>query len=233
MRNSLLAVIALTSLTACTQGNLDAATSDRGRNLDLMPTAMVQAWNGGPVVSAPYSRTLAIGSRIEASWGRTITSRSNKAGETVTVTVTTDVKDDRARVVIPSGATIDLLIRELAPATSRSDSDGKLVLSVTSTTIRRRTYSLRGVVTSVPHTLKGRGITKSAAVKVGVGTAVGAAVGQVIGRDTKATVIGGAVGAVGGAVLAAQTANRDLVVSGGSPVVITLTRPFTITVGLR
>jgi YMGG-like Gly-zipper len=231
VRNSLLAVFALTSVTACTRGNLDAASSDTGRNVDLVPSTTVQAWNDRSPVAAAGSRTLAIGSRINASWGRTISSSSNKEGETVTITVTSDVKDGRGRVVIPSGATVDLLITDLEPATSRSDPDGKLALRVTSTTIRGRTYALKGDVTSVPHTLKSHGIGTSEAKKVGIGTAVGAAVGQVIGKDTKATVIGGAVGAVAGAAVARETKNRELVVSVGAPVVITLTGAFTIADG--
>jgi hypothetical protein len=191
----------------------------------------VQAWNDRPAVAAPASRTLAIGSRINGSWDRTINSSSNKEGETVTITVTSHVKDGRGRVVIPSGATVDLLITDLEPATSRSDPDGKLALSVTSTTILGKTYALQGVVTSVPHTLKSHGIGTSEAKKVGIGTAVGAVVGQVIGKDTKATVIGGAVGAVAGAAVARETKNRDLVVTAGTPVVITLTGPFTIADG--
>jgi hypothetical protein len=227
MRNTLFAVLAMSSLAACTRGNLDAATSDSARNVDLVPTLAVKPWNDRSPVAAPASRTLDIGSRINATWGRTITTAGNKAGETVTTTVTSDVKDDRGRVVIPSGATIDLLITKLEPATSRGDADGVLLLSVTSTTIRGRTYSLQGDVTSVTHSLRSRGTGKSEVLKVGVGTAVGAAVGQVIGKNTKATVIGGAIGAVGGAVVARQTKNRDLVISVGAPVVITLTGPFT------
>ena len=227
MKHSLLAIIALTSVAACTRGELDAASSDTTRNLDLVPTVIAQAWTDGPLRGGSAARTLAIGSRINATWGASITSSDNKAGQTVTVTVTSDVKDGRGGVVIPSGATVDLLIRELAPATSRSDADGKLVLGVTSTTIRGRTYSLRGNV-AVPHTLRSHGIGGSEAKKVAIGTAVGAAVGQVIGRDTKATVIGGAIGAVGGAVVARQTKNRELVVSAGAPVVITLTEAFTV-----
>ena len=224
------AVLALSGAVGCSDRNLDAASADTGRNLDLPPAAMVPAWNDGPASAAPAKRTLAIGSRINGSWGRTINSSSTKEGETVTITVTSDVKDGRGRVVIPSGATVDLLITDLEPATSRSDPDGKLALSVISTTIRGNTYTLQGAVTSVPQTLKSHGIGTSEAKKVGIGTAVGAVVGQVIGKDTKATVIGGAVGAVGGAVVARQTKNRDLVVSVGAPVVITLTGPFTIDV---
>ena len=231
MRHSLLAVFALTSLTACTRGDLDAASSDTARDIELVPTVIAQGYSDSPVRVGAASRTLATGSRINATWGNSITSSNNKVGQTVTVTVSSDVKDGRGRVVIPSGAVVDLLIKELAPATSRSDDDGKLVLGVTSTTIRGRTYSLTGNVTSLPHTLQSHGIGGSEVKKVAIGTAVGAAVGQVIGRDTKATVIGGAIGAVGGAAVARQTKNRELVVSAGAPIVITLTAPFTIADG--
>jgi hypothetical protein len=224
----MLAVFTLTSLTACSRGDLDAAMTDTGRNLDLAPTVTVAAWDDRPLAASPAARTLAIGSRINATWGRALSSSSNKEGETVTVTVTSNVRDGRGRVVIPGGATVALVITDLEPATSRSDPDGKLALSVTSTTIRGQTYALQGVVTSLPHTLKSHGIGTSEAKKVGIGTAVGAVVGQVVGKDTKATVIGGAIGAVGGAVVARQTKNRELIVSAGAPVVITLTGPFTI-----
>jgi len=230
MRTMILAVLALSGAVGCSGGDLDAAMSDSGRSLELLPTDTVAAFNDRPLAAAPAMRTLAIGSRINGSWGRTINSSSTKEGETVTITVTSDVKDARGRVVIPSGATVDLLITDLEPATSRSDPDGKLALSVTSATIRGKTYALQGEVTSVPHTLKSHGIGTSEAKKVGIGTAVGAVVGQVIGKDTKATVIGGAVGAVAGAAVARETKNRDLVVTVGAPVVITLTGPFTIDV---
>ena len=228
MIKATLAVFALTSLMACSRGNLDAASSDTSRNLDLVPTDTVNAFNDRPLAGTPAARTLASGSRISGSLTQTINSSSTKEGETVTITVTSDVKDGRGRVVIPSGATVALLITDLEPATSRSDPDGKLALSVTSTTIRGKTYALQGAVTSVPHTLKSHGVGTSEVKKVAIGTAVGAAVGQVIGKDTKATVVGGAVGAVAGAAVARETKNRDLVVTVGAPVVITLTGPFTI-----
>jgi hypothetical protein len=172
--------------------------------------------------------TLNAGATIDATWGSGITSRSNNAGETVTVNVDTDVKDDLGNVIIPAGATVDLLITQLSPATNRGQADGKFSLSVTSTSIHGVVYPLQGEVTSVPHSLKDRGVGTAEVAKVGVGAAVGAVAGQVIGRDTKATVIGGAVGAVGGAAVAVQTASRDVVVNAGAPVRITLTGPFTV-----
>ena len=227
MRNTMLAALALAGLTACSRGNLDAASDSAGRDVALLPVDVGRAINDRPLSSAPATRTLGAGSRIDATWGAEINSRSNAAGETVTINVSNDVKDSRGRVVIPAGSTVNLLITQLAPVTNKSQTDGKLALSVTSAMIRGQRYSLQGDA-SVPHTLKSRGVGKAEAVKVGVGTAVGAAVGQVLGRDTKATVIGGAVGAAGGAVVAAQTKSRDVVVSPGAPVVITLTSPLTV-----
>jgi hypothetical protein len=166
------AVVLLTTLTVgCSWGNLDAATSDSSRTFELLPADTIFAFNDAPPIGALGMRRLAIGSRINATWGRTISSRTNKAGETVTIIVTSDVKDDRGNVVIPSGATIELLITELAPATSRSDSVGKVALTVTSTMIRGRSYSLQGDVTSVGGAAVAAR-TASRDVVVNVGTAV-------------------------------------------------------------
>ena len=185
MRSNLFAVLALTGLTACSRGNLEAAPSDAGRNPNEARTDTVAAWEDRSL--APNSRTLNTGSRITATWTRSITSRTNKAGETIKVIVTADARDERGRVVIPSGAIIDVHVADLAPATTSRDMHGTFALNVTSTTIRDRTYFLFGAVT-VPHSLKAR-----------------------VGKD-----------------VATKSAPRDVVVSVGSRVLITLSRPFTI-----
>jgi hypothetical protein len=225
----MLAALALTGLGACGRGTPAVASADStGRDVTLVPAGGGFALGDQPARSTSLARTLPIGSRIDATWGEAITSRSNKAGETVTIRVSADVKDANGRVVIPAGSTVDLRITTLTPATNRSQEDGSLALSVTSAMIRGQRYALQGDVTSVTHWLKSRGVGTAEAVKVGVGTAVGAAAGQVIGKDTKGTVIGGAVGAAAGAAAALQTASRDVVVSTGAPVVITLTGPLTV-----
>jgi uncharacterized membrane protein len=81
-------------------------------------------------------------------------------------------------------------------------------------------------VQPVPHELRGRGVTAGDAAKVGVGAAGGAVLGKVIGKDTKGAVIGGVIGAAGGAVVASQTATRDVVVKAKTPVVLVLTQPL-------
>jgi hypothetical protein len=207
MTRTTIAWLALIGLAGCARGSLggDRAGTD------------VQ----GPDALLPQTR-------VAAAMNRTITSRSDKAGETVTATVTADVKNGRGQVVIPAGSTVELRITQLEPARNKSQSDGKLALQVLAVSVRGQRYPAHGEVTSVPHTLKGRGVTAGEAEKVGVGTVVGAVAGRVIGGNAKGTLIGGAVGAAGGTAVAIETASRDVVVSAGAPVMITLTSPLRV-----
>ena len=175
------------------------------------------------------SRTLASGGTIDATMSETITSRSSKAGETVRTTVDADTKDASGRIVIPAGSVLELTIGEITPAKNRSQEDGTLTLQVAGVTVRGQRYPLDGQVTSLSHSLKGRGVSVGEVEKVAVGTAVGAVAGRIIGGNTKGAIIGGAVGAAGGTVVAIQTASRDVVVIAGTPLTITLTGPLTVT----
>jgi hypothetical protein len=85
---------------------------------------------------------------------------------------------------------------------------------------------VEATVQPVSRELRGRGVGGSEAAKVGVGAAGGAVLGRVIGGNTKGAVIGGVVGAAGGAVVASQTATRDVVVKAKTPVVFVLTAPL-------
>ena len=78
----------------------------------------------------------------------------------------------------------------------------------------------------MPYELRGRGVTGEEAAKVGVGAAGGAVVGRVLGGNSKGAVIGGVVGAAGGAVVASQTAAKDVVVKARTPVALVLTAPI-------
>ena len=121
-----------------------------------------------------------------------------------------------------------LTIAEITPAKNKSQQDGTLVLQVTNVTVRNQGYPLSGEITSLSHTLKGRGVTAGEVEKVAVGTAIGAVAGRVIGGNSKGTIIGGAIGAAGGTVVAVHTASRDVVVSAGTPVGITLSNPLKV-----
>jgi hypothetical protein len=178
-----------------------------------------------PVAAA---RSLAGGTRIEASISDALSSRTNKSRETVRASVTRDVADDRGRVVIPAGSVVTLTIDKLEPGSDQVRPEGRLQLIVSSVTIGGESYPLSATLDAVPHQLVGRGITKDEAARVAAGTAIGAVAGQVIGKNTKSTVIGGAVGAVAGGAVAARYAYRDVVVSAGTPIVLTLMQPLKV-----
>jgi type IV secretory pathway VirB10-like protein len=157
-----------------------------------------------------------------------ISSRTNTVGQHVNGVVSGDVMDAAGAVVIPSGSPVVLTIAVLGPAMNSGQKDGTIALQATSVTVGGTTYDLNATVGAVPHTLVGRGITKSAVENVAVGTAVGAVVGQAIGKNQKSTIIGGAVGAVAGGARAATVADRDVVVAAGTPITLTLTQSLTI-----
>jgi hypothetical protein len=187
-----------------------------------------QSPQAGANVNATPSRTLAHGTTIDVTTSRTITSRSDEAGQSLMTTVDADVKNSSGRVVIPAGSTVELVITEISPAKSKSAQDGTLTLRVADVTVAGKSYPLDAEVTSVSHTLKGRGVTAGEVEKTAAGAAIGAVAGRVIGGNAKGTIIGAVVGGAGGAVVANETASRDVVVNAGSPIELTLTGPLTV-----
>jgi len=215
MTRTMLAGLALVGLAACGMA--------KGQSPEAIAEEALKAKTAAAAKAAPATRSLLTGTTIDVTMGETITSRSNEAGETVTTTVDADIKDGSGRIVIPAGSVLELTITEITPAKNKSQEDGTLVLAVTNVTVRDRSYPLSGEITSLSHTLKGRGVTAGEVEKVAVGTAIGAVAGRVIGGNAKGTIIGGAIGAAGGTVVAVHTASRDVVVNAGTPVGITLT----------
>src|SRR5205823_5556757 len=81
---------------------------------------------------------------------------------------------------------------EPAPA---PNSSGQLTLDVKSVSVRGTSYAVDATVESMDTVMKGRGVTKADAAKVGGGAIAGALVGKLLGKNAKGAVIGGAVGA--------------------------------------
>ncbi len=157
----------------------------------------------------------------------TITSRRNKAGETMTVTVPSDVRDASGTVVIPAGSRMTLDIVELGPSENKGDDVGKLTLRPSRVTIRGESYPLSARVTSVEYELKGRGVQAGDVAKVGIGAAAGAVLGNILGGK-KGTIVGGVVGAGAGTAVAVQGVDRDVVILPGARIDITLSDPLQV-----
>ena len=172
--------------------------------------------------------TLGSGATIEATTERGISSRTDKAGETFTASVSRPVKDGDGLVVIPAGSTLHLTIAELQPANDKSAADGRISVVLSAVTVGGKQFPVSGKVTSMAHVLKGRGVGTTEVGKTAAGAVVGGVAGRVIGGNATGTVIGAVVGGAAGAAVAVETANRDVVVAAGTPIIVTLAGPVTI-----
>jgi hypothetical protein len=54
---------------------------------------------------------------------------------------------------------VELTITEITPARNKGQADGTLTIQVTGVTVRGQDYPIAAEVTSLSHTLKGRGVT--------------------------------------------------------------------------
>lgn len=193
------------------------------------PAAPVSRPAPAPLPPAPRTVALAAGTLLEGTLDRTISSKSSKVGDRVTVRVANDVRNGSGLVVVPAGSTVELTITSIEPARDKSQAFGKLTLAVTGITVRGASHPIQADVSSVVTSMKGGGIGTGEAAKVGAGAIIGGIAGRVIGGDKTGTIIGAVVGAAAGAAVAVETANRDVVVQAGSTVGITLREPLRVT----
>ena len=182
--------------------------------------------NVGPASNAA-ARTVPIGTEIHAALDDSINSRKDTVGRTVTAVVMENITGSDGKTLIAAGSPVRLTVTRLSPARSKG-AQGRLRLRVDGIGIGQELQSVRAEVQAVPHELRGRGVTAGDAAKVGVGAAAGAVAGKVIGKNTKGAVIGGVIGAAGGAVVASQTATRDVFVKARTPVTLKLTQPLVV-----
>ena len=248
MQTRLLVVLALAGAAACGGGGNDAAKADSlQRDLAMAPADTTAALNDRPAAEpaatpaattpapakstpaprrpAPVASRLAQGTTFATAALDSITSRHNRAGETMRVRVSEDVKDAQGRTVIPAGSVVALRIDTLAPAENDADHTGKLHLTPTSVEIGGTSYPLSATVDSVKYSIVGRGVTAGDAAKVGAGAAAGAVAGRLLGGK-RGTAVGAVVGAAGGAAVASQTNDRDVVIRPGNYVRIKLAANF-------
>jgi hypothetical protein len=170
-------------------------------------------------------RTLPIGTQIHAALDDSINSRRDSAGRSITAEVTENVTGAGGKILVPAGSTVHLTVTRLGSSKSKG-SPGRLGFRVDGIQLGGGLQKVEATVKPVPRELRGRGVGGSEVAKVGVGAAGGAVLGRVITGNDKGAVIGGVVGAAGGAVVASQTATRDVVVKAKTPLVFVLTTPL-------
>jgi type IV secretory pathway VirB10-like protein len=245
---SLFAALAGVAFLACAKPDQTSQSADStARNLTLAPTESTAALKDvpapatdaakpatekktpvkKPVAPKPAPLMLAAGTSVPATAVDSISTRSAKAGDPFTATVSQDVKDATGRVVIPAGATVSGTITAAEPAPN-PNSSGKIELAVTSVTVRGASYSIDASVVGKDTVMKGRGVTGADAAKVAGGAVAGAIVGKLLGKNKKGAVIGGAAGAAAGAAAARQSRDIDVVIPKGAAITIKLNAPLTV-----
>jgi hypothetical protein len=239
-----LVFLAMAALVSCS-GERDGGAAADGSTRDLQRPAVDASspMNDRPATSkskagtrpaptpatkpAPRERVLSSGTAISAKFDAGISSRTHKAGQKLTGTVSSDVKDKSGRVVIPAGSKVHVTIAAIHESERKSDKTGKLVLTPTKVEIAGRTYAISGSASALDRTLKDRKTNAGDIAKVGVGVGAGALLGTAVsGGSTKGAVIGGVAGGAVGAQRAVETQDRDVVVPAGSRLKVTLAAPF-------
>jgi glycine zipper 2TM protein len=250
-RNYLLpiATMSIVGLFACAKGEQTSQSADStARNLTLAPTESTAAMKDVPSRATepakpatepkkapppkaappkPAALMLAAGTRVGLTANDSISTRSAHAGDPFTATVSHDVKDATGRVVIPAGSSVSGTVAAAEPAPN-PNSTGRIELSVTSVSVRGKSYPIDASVVSKDTVMKGRGVTKADAAKVAGGAVAGAILGKIIGKNTKGAVIGGAAGAAAGAAAARESRDIDVVIPKGAAITIKLNQSLRV-----
>src|SRR5213080_292462 len=241
----LIAVLTAVALAGCVKSDQANQTADStARNLTLAPTESTAAIKDVPAPAtepakvapkppaprkpaAPTTLTAASGTRVPLAVSESISTRQAKPGDAFTATVAQDVKDAAGHVVIPAGSAAQGTIVAAEPAPN-PNSSGQLTLDVKSVSVRGTSYAVDASVESMDTVMKGRGVTKADAAKVGGGAVAGALVGKLLGKNAKGAVIGGAVGAAAGAAAARASRDIDIILPKGAAITIKLNKPLTV-----
>jgi hypothetical protein len=147
--------------------------------------------------------TIPAGVKISVVTDQSVSSKTAKAGETVTGSVAHDVISD-GKVVIPKGSPAKLTLSSVQ-ASGRLSTPAKLYLRLRTVTVGGKTYTI--ATSSAGRTLGGKG--KRDAGFIGGGAAGGAVIGALAGGG-KGAAIGAAAGAGAGTAGAAATGKKDI-----------------------
>jgi hypothetical protein len=152
---------------------------------------------------AQASGTAPQGTKISVVTDQAVSSKTAKAGQTVTGTVAQDVTVG-GKVVIPKGSAAKLTVSSVQ-ASGRLSTPAKLYLRLRTVTVAGKTYTF--ATSSAGRTEGGKG--KRDAGFIGGGAAGGAIIGALAGGG-KGAAIGAAAGAGAGTAGAAATGKKDI-----------------------
>ena len=185
------------------------------------PEAMASPPSPPEEKPAPQPIVVPVGTALTVKLGQALGSKSSQTGQTFLATLAQPVTV-RGAAAIPSGSISSGTVVS-AKAKGKIKGEGELVLTLTSITVKGKTYSIR--TGTLDSTVKGKG--KRTAVATGGGAAGGALIGGLAGGG-KGAGIGALVGAGAGLAGGTMTGNKQIEFPAESALTFQLSAPLTL-----
>lgn len=195
--------------------SLSRATSSSSTTTSQTTTSRSGVYADPPASRVTTTRTIPAGTELQVRTNEAIQSESAAEGRIYTANVERDVLDNSGQIVVPRGASAQLVVKEMKPGGATSSPE--LALDLQSITMNGSTY----YVSTEDLQRSGRegiGANKRTATMVGGAAVLGTLLGAIAGGG-KGAAIGAIAGAAAGA--GAQVLTRGKTVSVPAETVLT------------
>jgi hypothetical protein len=199
------------------------APAPRPRTVDNTPTPAPAPRPTTRTVSS----TAPSGTSASLTLNETLSTQTNRVGDSFTATLQSDIRGENGEVVVPAGATVRGRLTEVNKS-GQVGQTGVIKVAFESVSFGGRSYPLDATVTQANPQRHNRTTTAQTATKIGAGAAAGAVLGKVLGKSTKNTIKGAVIGAAAGTAIAMGTADVDVVLPAGSAMTIKLDSPIEV-----
>ena len=173
----------------------------------------------GTVARSQNANEIPVGTEFDVRLGNMLSSKTAQVEDRFEATTMVDLRDDRGRVLVPSGSVMRGVVSSVNRAT-RTDRKGSMTVAFDRATINGRSYPLRATVTQA---IESEGIMGEKE-KIGIGAGAGAIIGAILG-GVKGAVAGILIG--GGGTIAA-TEGKDVELPAGSVLRVRLDSPLVL-----
>ena len=173
----------------------------------------------GTVGRSQNPNEIPVGTEFDVRLANTLSSKTAQVEDRFEATTMVDLRDERGRVLVPSGSTMRGVVSSVNKAT-RMDRKGSMTVAFDRVTINGRSYPIRATVTQA---LESEGIMGEKE-KIGIGAGAGAIIGAILG-GAKGALAGILIG--GGGTIAA-TEGKDVELPSGSVLRVRLDSPLAL-----
>ena len=171
----------------------------------------------GRVGRSQNANEIPVGTEFDVRLGNMLSSKTAQVEDRFEGTTMVDLRDERGRVLVPSGSVMRGVVSSVNRAT-RTDRKGAMTVAFDRVTINGRSYPIRATVTQA---IESEGIMGEKE-KIGIGAGAGAIIGAILG-GVKGAVAGILIG--GGGTIAA-TEGKDVELPAGSVLRVRLDSPL-------